>query len=80
MGLLAVTALVALAVPVLEFPSQLQDPLQDATQVADDAAAKKRRRLKDDAADFWIYDDLYAAEAKAKTTGKPLLVSFRCVP
>ena len=79
-GLLAVTALVALAVPVLEFPSQLQDALQDATQAADDAAANKRRRLKDDAADFWIYDDLYAAEAKAKTTGKPLLVSFRCVP
>ena len=79
-GLLAVTALAVLAVPVLEFPSQLQDPLQDATQGADDAAARKRRRLKDDAADFWIYDDLYAAEAKAKTTGKPLLVSFRCVP
>ena len=79
-GLLASTALAALAVPVLEFPSQPQDPLRDATQGADDAAARKRRRLKDDAADFWIYDDLHAAEARAKTTGKPLLVSFRCVP
>jgi serine protease Do len=28
----------------------------------------------------WIYDDLPAAYAEAKKTGKPLLVVFRCVP
>ncbi len=42
-----------------------------------DALAKD---LKDNAASFWIYDDLKAAEATAKKTGKPLLISFRCVP
>ena len=42
--------------------------------------AKLRKWLKDDAADFWIYDDLKAGQAQAKKTGKPLLVSFRCVP
>ena len=29
---------------------------------------------------FWVYDDLEAATAKAEKTGKPLLVTFRCVP
>jgi hypothetical protein len=28
----------------------------------------------------WIYDDVDAGYAEAKKTGKPLLVSFRCVP
>ena len=44
------------------------------------AADKKRLRLKDNVADFWIYDDLKQGFASAKTSGKPLLVSFRCVP
>lgn len=35
---------------------------------------------KDVFADFWIYGDLQAGFAKAKKTGKPLLVSYRCVP
>lgn len=39
-----------------------------------------RQGLKDRAADFWIYDDLEAGYARARQTGKPLLVSFRCVP
>ncbi len=39
-----------------------------------------RANLKDQAADFWIYDDLKAGYARARKTGKPLLVSFRCVP
>lgn len=43
-------------------------------------AERKRERLKDGAAGFWIYDDVDAGFAKAKATGKPLLVSFRCVP
>ena len=40
----------------------------------------KRERLKDNAADFWIYDDIAKARSEAAKTGKPLLVSFRCVP
>ena len=36
-----------------------------------------RKQLKDNAADFWIYDDLNAGTAMARRTGKPLLVSFR---
>ena len=39
-----------------------------------------RVNLKDQAADFWIYDDLKAGYSRASKTGKPLLVSFRCVP
>ncbi len=50
------------------------------TQEAQDAARTKRERLKDHAAGFWIYDDIDAGYAKAAKTGKPLLVSFRCVP
>jgi len=33
-----------------------------------------------DLAPHWIYDDLPAATAQAKQTGKPLLVVLRCVP
>lgn len=29
---------------------------------------------------YWIYDDLPGAVAKAKESGKPLLVVFRCIP
>jgi len=49
-------------------------------QDGQDTAAAKRKRLKDNAADFWIYDDIAAGTTKAKAAGKPLLVSFRCVP
>lgn len=41
---------------------------------------KLRSSLEDTAADFWIYDDLKAGEKLAKKEGKPLLISFRCVP
>ena len=41
------------------------------------SAEKTRTGLGDSAADFWIYDDLKAGEAKSARTGKPLLVSFR---
>ena len=39
-----------------------------------------RAALTDTAADFWVYDDLKAAKKQAVEAGKPLLVSFRCVP
>ncbi len=40
-------------------------------------------RLKDENArgqDQWIYNDLNKAMAEAKRTGKPIFVTFRCVP
>ncbi len=47
------------------------------TQAQDDL----RKNLKDtNVADHWIYDDIAAGFAEAKATGKPLLVTFRCVP
>ena len=42
--------------------------------------AELKKALNDEAADFWIYDDLEHAYAEGKRTGKPVLVSFRCVP
>jgi hypothetical protein len=39
-----------------------------------------REALQDNAADFWIYDDVEAGFEEARRTGQPLLVSFRCVP
>lgn len=50
--------------------------------VADDTEALKRR-LKDlngQSADHWIYNDISAGFEAAKRTGKPLFVTFRCVP
>ena len=37
-------------------------------------------RQKVEAEGFWIYNNLPQAFAKAKVTGKPLLVIFRCIP
>ena len=39
--------------------------------------AKIRQALGDDAAEFWIYEDVKAGIAEARHTGKPLLVSIR---
>lgn len=39
-----------------------------------------RRKLKDDVHASWIYDDLPAAFAEGRKTGKPILAVFRCVP
>ena len=39
-----------------------------------------KQALNDTADDFWIYDDLKEAYAEGERTGKPVLVSFRCVP
>lgn len=55
-------------------------PVTCLAQDESDLEKRKRQRLKDDAADFWIYDDVAQGYTKAKATGKPLLVSFRCVP
>ena len=68
----------ALAALFLAAPAPAQDA-KDAPE-ARDAAAAKRKRLRDNAADFWIYDDVDKGYVKAAETGKPLLVSFRCVP
>ena len=50
--------------------------------VADDPEALKKR-LKDlngQKADHWIYNDISAGFSEAKRTGKPLFITFRCVP
>lgn len=45
------------------------------------AQSPLQQELKDlNLAPHWIYDDLPAALAKAKETGKPILVVLRCVP
>ena len=69
LNLLSGAVLLTLVLPVLVYS---QDRV--------DLEALKRERLKDGAADFWIYDDLAKGYAAAAATGKPLLVSFRCVP
>ena len=44
-------------------------------------AEKLKDSLQDDLVhDSWIYEDVDRGYAEAKRTGKPLLVSFRCVP
>jgi hypothetical protein len=44
------------------------------------AQADLRDALKDSVGAHWIYDDFAQAKARAKQTGQPLLVLFRCVP
>ena len=46
----------------------------------DDPTDKVRAGLKDRIGDFWIYDNVEQGYAAARESGKPLLVSFRCVP
>jgi len=45
----------------------------------------REQKVRDDLAritaqDFWIYNDVEAGFAEAKQTGKPVLVTFRCIP
>ena len=48
---------------------------------ADDKALRKRLEdLNAEKADHWIYNDIQAGFAEAKKTGKPLFITFRCVP
>lgn len=44
------------------------------------AQSDLRETLKDNVGGHWIYDDFKHAQARAKETGQPLLVLFRCVP
>ena len=39
-----------------------------------------REALDDDAHELWVYDDLDRAKKRARESGQPLLVTFRCVP
>ncbi len=43
------------------------------------AQSDLRDVLKDSVGAHWIYDDFSQAKARAKQTGQPLLVLFRCV-
>ena len=74
----------ALALGVGVFTIHAQDVKPGATSSRRDSNAKlgqkKRTGLEDNAADFWIYDDVETGYAAAKKSGMPLLVSFRCVP
>ncbi|MEO1616320.1 MAG: Trx7/PDZ domain-containing (seleno)protein [Planctomycetota bacterium] len=48
---------------------------------ADDKGLKKRiADLNAEKANHWIYNDIPAGFAKAKESGKPLFITFRCVP
>ena len=51
-----------------------------ATAVQEPTKQELRKKLKDDVHASWIYDDLPAAFETAKTSGKPILALFRCVP
>jgi hypothetical protein len=45
-----------------------------------DDKTQLREKLRDDALrGDWVYDDVAAGFARAKQTGKPMLVVFRCV-
>ena len=44
------------------------------------AQSDLRDALKDNVGAQWIYDDFQQAKSRAKQTGQPLLVLFRCVP
>jgi hypothetical protein len=45
------------------------------------AQSELQRNLRDtNVGKHWIYNDLKEGNARAKATGKPLFVVFRCVP
>jgi hypothetical protein len=53
--------------------------------VAAAAAQDRDTKVRNDRADFkdddgWIYNDLDKGLALARKTGKPLLVTIRCIP
>lgn len=50
------------------------------TALADPALRERLQDQQTAGQDHWIYNDLAAGFAKAKETGKPLFVTFRCVP
>lgn len=69
-ALLACILLTCGASSAQEGPGRRQDP----------DGASIRKELKDEVADFWIYEDLETARRRALETGRPMLVSLRCVP
>lgn len=57
-----------------------QDASEDWFRPEADPRALKRLLEDTHVSDRWIYHDLDAARLRARKTGKPLLVVFRCVP
>ena len=55
-------------------------PLLHAETVKDREGAVRADAKKMQGSDRWLYNDLDAAYAKAKETGKPIMVVLRCVP
>lgn len=55
-------------------------PLQAAEKTEYDKLKETLLDLHAYNADHWIYNDLEAAKAEARRTGKPIFVTFRCVP
>jgi len=49
-----------------------------AAQTRDEMVREDRKKIMEEG--FWIYNDLPKAFAKAKQSGKPLLVVLRCIP
>ncbi len=68
-----ILAAIVVLIPAFLFPSGTR---QDQGMTG----GKLRRELRDKAAEFWIYDDVEAAEAESFRTKRPLLLSLRCVP
>ena len=67
-SVVATASLVLFGIPAVGFPQDDQPLLL------------KKALLDDQITDAWIYEDIEAGYAKARETGRPLLVSFRCVP
>ena len=51
-----------------------------ATHAADNPLKQTLTDMNAYHANHWIYNDLSAAKAEARRTGKPIFVTFRCVP
>jgi hypothetical protein len=66
--------------PVLGFSAALLTSLGFAEAVKDREGAVRKDRTAMEYDARWIYNDFNAGLAKAKQTGKPLLVVLRCVP
>ena len=53
-------------------------PVSIQAQTRDEIVRGDRKRVE--AAGFWMYNDIPGAFAKAKETGKPIVVVLRCLP
>uniref|UniRef100_A0A7C2K1S4 Signaling protein n=1 Tax=Schlesneria paludicola TaxID=360056 RepID=A0A7C2K1S4_9PLAN len=54
--------------------------MSGAAWAADDALRERLRDVNGDRTDVWVYNDIQQGMAEARRTGKPLFVTFRCVP